>query len=91
LCRILEAVIDAGATTLNIPDTVGYSIPADFGAMIASLRQRIPNADKAVFSVHCHNDLGLAVALIRRPDEYRIHAQRHSRLRWLYSAVLESQ
>jgi 2-isopropylmalate synthase len=47
------------ATTLNIPDTVGYSIPADFGAMIASLRQRIPNADKAVFSVHCHNDLGL--------------------------------
>ncbi|NOR81307.1 MAG: 2-isopropylmalate synthase [Methyloprofundus sp.] len=62
LCRILEAVIDAGATTLNIPDTVGYSIPADFGAMIASLRQRIPNADKAIFSVHCHNDLGLAVA-----------------------------
>ncbi|WP_221895967.1 2-isopropylmalate synthase [Bathymodiolus japonicus methanotrophic gill symbiont] len=62
LCRILEAVIDAGATTLNIPDTVGYSIPADFGAMIANLRQRIPNADKAIFSVHCHNDLGLAVA-----------------------------
>lgn len=49
LCRILEAVIDAGATTLNIPDTVGYSIPADFGAMIANLRQRIPNADKAIF------------------------------------------
>ena len=62
LCRILEAVIDAGATTLNIPDTVGYSIPAAFGAMIANLRQRIPNADKAIFSVHCHNDLGLAVA-----------------------------
>ncbi|GAW86356.1 2-isopropylmalate synthase [Bathymodiolus platifrons methanotrophic gill symbiont] len=62
LCRILEAVIDAGATTLNIPDTVGYSIPADFGAMISNLRQRIPNADKAIFSVHCHNDLGLAVA-----------------------------
>ncbi|NOQ63804.1 MAG: 2-isopropylmalate synthase [Methyloprofundus sp.] len=62
LCRILEAVIDAGATTLNIPDTVGYSIPADFGAMIGNLMQRIPNADKAVFSVHCHNDLGLAVA-----------------------------
>ena len=62
LCRILEAVIDAGATTLNIPDTVGYSIPADFGAMIGNLRQRIPNADKATFSVHCHNDLGLAVA-----------------------------
>lgn len=62
LCQILEAVIDAGATTLNIPDTVGYSIPADFGAMIGNLRQRIPNSDKAIFSVHCHNDLGLAVA-----------------------------
>lgn len=62
LCRILEAVIDAGATTLNIPDTVGYSIPVDFGAMIANLIQRIPNADKVIFSVHCHNDLGLAVA-----------------------------
>lgn len=62
LCRILEAVIDAGATTLNIPDTVGYSIPADFGAMIGNLRLRIPNADKAIFSVHCHNDLGMAVA-----------------------------
>ncbi len=62
LCRILEAVIDAGATTLNIPDTVGYSIPAQFGVTIANLMQRIPNADKAIFSVHCHNDLGLAVA-----------------------------
>jgi 2-isopropylmalate synthase len=62
LCRILGAVIDAGATTLNIPDTVGYSIPAQFGTMIANLMQRIPNADKAIFSVHCHNDLGLAVA-----------------------------
>ena len=62
LCRILEAVIDAGATTLNIPDTVGYSMPQQFGATIANLRQRIPNADKAIFSVHCHNDLGLAVA-----------------------------
>jgi len=62
LCRILEAVIDAGATTLNIPDTVGYSIPAQFGATIGNLMQRIPNADKAIFSVHCHNDLGLAVA-----------------------------
>jgi 2-isopropylmalate synthase len=62
LCRILEAVIDAGATTLNIPDTVGYSIPQQFGATIANLIARIPNSDKAVFSVHCHNDLGLAVA-----------------------------
>lgn len=62
LCRILEAVIDAGATTLNIPDTVGYSIPQQFGATIANLIERIPNSDKAIFSVHCHNDLGLAVA-----------------------------
>ncbi len=62
LCRILEAVIEAGATTLNIPDTVGYSVPEQFGATIANLIQRIPNSDKAIFSVHCHNDLGLAVA-----------------------------
>ena len=62
LCRILEAVIDAGATTLNIPDTVGYSVPQQFGATIANLIKRIPNSDRAIFSVHCHNDLGLAVA-----------------------------
>ena len=62
LCRVLEAVIDAGATTLNIPDTVGYNLPDRFGRLIADLRERIPNSDKVVFSVHCHNDLGLAVA-----------------------------
>jgi 2-isopropylmalate synthase len=62
LCRVLEAVIEAGAGTLNIPDTVGYSMPSQFGGLIHDLRNRIPNADKAVFSVHCHNDLGLAVA-----------------------------
>jgi 2-isopropylmalate synthase len=62
LCRILEAVIDAGATTLNIPDTVGYAMPEQFGNTIRTLRERIPNSDKAIFSVHCHNDLGLAVA-----------------------------
>lgn len=62
LCRILEAVIDAGATTINIPDTVGYTLPETFGPLIGKLIQRIPNSDKAVFSVHCHNDLGLAVA-----------------------------
>lgn len=62
LCRILEAAIAAGATTVNIPDTVGYTTPETFGAMIATLMERIPNADKAVFSVHCHNDLGMAVA-----------------------------
>lgn len=62
LCQVLEAVIDAGAGTLNIPDTVGYNIPSQFGNLIKTLRERIPNSDKAVFSVHCHNDLGLAVA-----------------------------
>lgn len=62
LCRIIEAAIDAGATTINIPDTVGYAIPDQFGGMIRQLLERIPNASKAVFSVHCHNDLGLAVA-----------------------------
>ncbi len=62
LCRVLEAVIDAGATTLNIPDTVGYTMPDQFGSLIRTLRERIPNSDKAIFSVHCHNDLGMAVA-----------------------------
>ncbi|NOQ82030.1 MAG: 2-isopropylmalate synthase [Methylophaga sp.] len=62
LYRILEAVIDAGATTLNIPDTVGYNFPHQFGQLIYNLREKIPNSDKAIFSVHCHNDLGLAVA-----------------------------
>ncbi len=61
LCRVLEAVIAAGARTVNIPDTVGYSLPAVFGRLIGDLRERVPNSDKAVFSVHCHNDLGLAV------------------------------
>ena len=62
LCRIIEAAIHAGAGTINIPDTVGYNLPNQFGALISELMERIPNADKAVFSVHCHNDLGLAVA-----------------------------
>lgn len=62
LCQVLEAVIEAGARTLNIPDTVGYAVPTEFGELIATLKNRIPNIDKAVISVHCHNDLGLAVA-----------------------------
>jgi 2-isopropylmalate synthase len=62
LCRVLEALIEAGAATINIPDTVGYAVPSEFGLLIATLRNRIPNIDKAVISVHCHNDLGLAVA-----------------------------
>ncbi|WP_085314657.1 2-isopropylmalate synthase [Derxia lacustris] len=62
LCRVLEAVIKAGATTLNIPDTVGYGVPALYGEFIHMLRERVPNSDKAIWSVHCHNDLGMAVA-----------------------------
>ncbi|GBE11429.1 2-isopropylmalate synthase [bacterium BMS3Bbin12] len=62
LCRVLEAVIEAGARTVNIPDTVGYNLPKQFGALVRTLIERVPNADRAVFSVHCHNDLGLAVA-----------------------------
>jgi len=61
LCRVVEATIDAGATTINIPDTVGYNIPHQFGELIKQLIERVPNSDKAIFSVHCHNDLGLAV------------------------------
>src|SRR5207253_11288934 len=56
LCRLIEAVIKAGAKTVNIPDTVGYTMPWQFGALIKSLRERIPNSDEAVWSVHCHND-----------------------------------
>jgi len=62
MCRIIEQVIDAGARTINIPDTVGYAVPQEFADTIGRLIRAIPNADKAVFSVHCHNDLGLAVA-----------------------------
>ena len=62
LCRVLEAAIAEGATTINIPDTVGYAVPEQFGAFIRTLREKIPNSDKAVWSVHCHNDLGMAVA-----------------------------
>jgi 2-isopropylmalate synthase len=62
MCQITEAVINAGASTINLPDTVGYSDPGEYGAMIERLLNTVPNADKAIFSVHCHNDLGLAVA-----------------------------
>jgi len=62
LCQVVEAAIAAGATTVNIPDTVGYATPAQLGEVIAMLKSRVPNIDKAVISVHCHNDLGLAVA-----------------------------
>ena len=62
LCRTVEAAINAGATTINLPDTVGYATPDEYRAMFRAVRERVPNADKAIFSAHCHNDLGLAVA-----------------------------
>ena len=62
LCQVVEAAINAGATTINIPDTVGYAIPQEFGDLIKHLRKNVSNIDKAILSVHCHNDLGLAVA-----------------------------
>ncbi len=62
LCRMVEAAIDAGATTVNIPDTVGYTIPNEFGGIIQTLFNRVPNIDKAVISIHCHDDLGMSVA-----------------------------
>ena len=62
LCRIFEATIKAGATTINVPDTVGYSVPDKWAELFRTLMQRVPNADKAVWSTHCHDDLGMAVA-----------------------------
>src|ERR671924_143839 len=62
LCRCVEAAIKAGAATINIPDTVGYTVPEEYFALIKMLRERVPNADKARFSAHCHDDLGMAVA-----------------------------
>jgi len=62
LCRVLEAVVEAGATTLNIPDTVGYTVPSEFGDLIATIRKRVKGIEKVTISAHCHNDLGMAVA-----------------------------
>src|SRR4029453_15794380 len=62
LCRVLEAAIAEGATTINFPDTVGYGVPELYGQFLRMLRERVPNSDKAIWSVHCHNDLGMAVA-----------------------------
>src|SRR5215204_1906143 len=62
LCRCVEAAIKAGATTINIPDTVGYTVPDEYRALFRMVRERVPNSDKAIFSVHCHDDLGMAVA-----------------------------
>jgi len=62
LCRVVRAAVEAGATTINIPDTVGYTVPSEFTRIVAALRARVPGIGRAVLSVHCHNDLGLAVA-----------------------------
>ena len=62
LCRCVEAAIKAGATTINIPDTVGYTVPEEYFKLMSKLREAVPNSDQARFSVHCHNDLGMAVA-----------------------------
>jgi 2-isopropylmalate synthase len=62
LCRVLDAVVEAGATTLNIPDTVGYTVPSEFEALITTIRQRVKGIENVVISAHCHNDLGMAVA-----------------------------
>ena len=62
LCRCVEAAVNAGATTINIPDTVGYTTPEEYAALFRMVRERVPNSDRAIFSVHCHDDLGMAVA-----------------------------
>ncbi|MGA8765135.1 MAG: 2-isopropylmalate synthase [Candidatus Sulfotelmatobacter sp.] len=62
LCQVLEAVVEAGATTLNIPDTVGYTVPSEFGELIATIRRKVKGIEKVTISAHCHNDLGMAVA-----------------------------
>ncbi len=62
LCRVLEAVVEAGATTLNIPDTVGYTVPAEFGELITTIQRRVEGIERVTISAHCHNDLGMAVA-----------------------------
>ena len=72
---MIEAVIRAGATTINLPDTVGYATPDDIREMFRHIRARVPNADMVVFSTHCHNDLGLAVAT-------RSRRSRRARARW---------
>ena len=62
MCKIVELAINSGAKTINIPDTVGYTVPSEFTRIIETLKNKVPNIDKAILSVHCHNDLGLAVA-----------------------------
>ncbi len=91
LCRVVEIAIKAGATTINIPDTVGYTAPRESAALIAMLLERVPGADEVVFATHCHNDLGMATANSARsrrsrraPD--RMHDQRPGRTRGQHRA-----
>ena len=84
LCRVVESAIDCGATTINLPDTVGYCTPEEIAEFFTEVRSRVPNADRAVFSTHCHDDLGLAVAnslaaVERRRPSDRVHHQRDRR------------
>jgi 2-isopropylmalate synthase len=83
LCQVVEAVIKVGATTINLPDTVGYSTPDETRAFFRAIRERVSNADKVIFSAHCHDDLGLAVANTLAADRGRrasgrVHDQRAS-------------
>ena len=82
LCRVIEAVIDAGATVINIPDTTGYTTPDEYGALIGYVMNRVPNINRAVVSVHCHNDLGMATAnslagVMAGAQASGMHHQRH--------------
>ena len=86
LCRCVEVAIHSGATIINVPDTVGYSTPQEYFDIITMLRNRVPNADKVIFSTHCHNDLGLAVAnslagVLAGARPGGMHHQRHRRAR----------
>ncbi len=90
LYRVLEAVIAAGATVVNIPDTTGYSTPDEFGALIRGIVENVPNIDRATISVHCHNDLGMATAntlagVRQRRAAGRGHHQRHRRAGWQHA------
>src|SRR5205823_1629366 len=73
LCRVIEAAIAEGATTINLPDTVGYALPVEYGAMFRAVRERVPSARGVALSCHCHDDLGLAVANSLAADEAGIH------------------
>ncbi len=89
LARVCEAVIKAGATVLNIPDTTGYCLPQEYGAKIKYLKENVKGIDKAVISCHCHNDLGLATAnsiegIVNGAQTNRMHDKRNWRARWKY-------